>query len=266
MIMAPQSGSADDEEAGNPTSFLLLLGTVKINQDVQGLVEVFQRTGAGPATQRGYLRFVVEMCDIVGDFLKSSRLRQYGDRQSLWQKLEQFIRAVHTSLDPKSVSYTIANEARRFIECDRVSVARSHGTKFNVVAVSGSDNIDPRASTIRDLGRLATVVAATREPIWYTGSSEDMPPQIEKTLQTYVDQSHSKMVAVLPLKKHTDEVASTPGQKQVLPEVVGALVVENVEDNRVDMAMKQRVDVVAQHSSSALGNAEEHHGLFLMPV
>ena len=265
-MISPQSGAPDDEEAGNPTDYLVLLGPIKIDQQVQGIVEVFQRPGAGPATQRGYLRFVVEMCEIVGDFLKSRRLRNFTDRESLWQKLEGFIGAVHIGLDPRATSYTIANEARRLIECDRVSVARRIGTKYRIQAVSGSDNIDPRASTVRDLGRLATAVAATRDPIWYTGSSEDLPPQIENALQAYIDQSHSKMVAVLPLKKNTAEAAPEPGQRKPPLEVVGALVVENIEDNRVDAPMRQRVDVVVQHSSSALANAEEHNSLFLMPV
>ena len=265
-LIPPQSGVPDDEEAGNPTDYLVLLGPVKIEQQVQGIVEVFQRPGAGPATQRGYLRFVLEMCEIVGDYLKSRRLRSFTDRESLWQKLEGFISAVHVGLDPNATSYTIANEARRLIECDRVSVARRSGGKYRVTAVSGSDNIDPRASTVRDLGRLATAVAATRDPIWYTGNSEDLPPQIENSLQSYLDQSHSKMVAVLPLKKTTDEAAPAPGQKKVLPEVVGVLIAENIEDNRVDVAMRQRVEVVVQHSSRALGNAEEHNSLFLMPI
>ena len=265
-MIPPHSGAPDDEEAGNPTDFLVLLGPVMIEQEVQGIVEIFQRPGAGPATQRGYLRFVVEMCEIVGDYLKSRRLRNFTDRESLWEKLEGFIRAVHIGLDPRATAYTIANEARRLIECDRVSVARRTGTKYRITAVSGSDNIDPRASTVRDLGRLASAVAATREPVWYTGNSDDMPPQIENALQSYLDQSHSKMVAVLPLKKETDDAPPAPGEKQTVPEVVGALVVENIEDNRVNPAMRQRVDVVVQHSSSALANAEEHNSLFLMPV
>jgi hypothetical protein len=266
LMMAPHSGSVDDEEAGNPTDYLLLLGAVKIDQNVKGAVEIFQRPGAGPATQRGYLRFLVEMCEIVSDYLKSRELRNFSDRQTLWQKLEKFISAVHASLDPKDATYTIANEARRLIECDRVSVARRHGNNYRVVAVSGSDNVDPRASTIRDLGHLATVVAKSREPTWYTGSSEDMPPQIEDALQTYIDQSHSKMIAALPLKQPEDPTPPAPGKRRSPPEVVGMLLVENIEDNRVNPSMRQRVDVVVEHSSSALANAEEHNGLFLMPV
>ena len=30
---------------------------------------------------------------------------------------------MHTSLKPKTVAYTVANDGRQFVECDRVSVA-----------------------------------------------------------------------------------------------------------------------------------------------
>ncbi len=37
----------------------------------------------------------------------------------------------------KDTAYTIVNEGRRLIECDRVSVAMLKGTKAKVVAISG---------------------------------------------------------------------------------------------------------------------------------
>ncbi|MEE9603646.1 MAG: biotin/lipoyl-binding protein, partial [Thermoguttaceae bacterium] len=44
------------------------------------------------------------------------------------------------------------------------------------------------------------------------------------------------------------------------------IIVEQIEDSRVPGSMVQRVDVVAQHSATALGNAMEHQSLFLMPL
>ena len=264
MLMPPQSGPPDDDEAGNPTDYLLLLGVIKIDQEVQGLVEIFQRPGAGPTTQHGYLRFVREMCEIFGDYLKSRRLKHFTDRQSLWTQVEKFLSTVHCSLDPQQTAYTIVNEGRRLIQCDRVSVALRHGGKYRVEAVSGTETIDRRATTVKDLGSLATAVAATGDPIWYTGSCEDMPPQIEEALQQYVDQSHSKMVAVVPLTQIVDVDESNDDPQRA--NVVGTLIVENIEDNRVDHALRQRVVVVSQHSGSALANAHEHHSLFLLPL
>ena len=168
------------------------------------------------------------------DFLKSHQLRHFSDRQVLWSRLEDFTRTVHASLEPLETAYTIANEGRRLIECDRVSVAIRKGNRCVIEAVSGQDVFDKRSNTIRLLARLASAVVATGEPIWYTGDTRDMAPQVEEAVQEYVDESHSKTVAVLPL------AASAAGRGGRSREAagaaeppIGALIVEQIEDSRL---------------------------------
>ena len=104
-----------------------MLAPLRTELEVVGVVEVLQRSDTGPAIQRGYLRFLLDMCELASDFLKSRQLRHFSDRQVLWSRLEDFTRAVHASLEPLETAYTIANEGRRLIECDRVSVAIRKG-------------------------------------------------------------------------------------------------------------------------------------------
>ena len=59
-LIPPHSGSSNTDQAGNPTEYLLIVGPLKIDQNVVGLVEILQRPGAGPTTQRGYLRFLTQ--------------------------------------------------------------------------------------------------------------------------------------------------------------------------------------------------------------
>ena len=80
MLIPPRSGAGDDTEAGNPTDFLLVLGPLKTELEVIGVIEIFQRPDAGPATQKGYLRFLEQMCDLAGDFFKSRQLRRFDDQ------------------------------------------------------------------------------------------------------------------------------------------------------------------------------------------
>ena len=208
MLVPPHSGpgqtrshSIDETPAANPTEFLLVLGLLKTDLETVGLVEIFQRAEAGPSTQKGYLRFLMQMCELAGDFLKSHQLRHFSDRQTLWTQLEDFTRAVHASLDPREAAYTIANEGRRLIECDRVSVAIRKGKKCKIEAISGQDLFDKRSNTVRLLGKLATAVVASGDAVWYTGDTRDLPPQVEDAVQEYVDEAHSKTVAVLPLRR-----------------------------------------------------------------
>ena len=268
MLVPPRSGAGDDAEAGNPTDFLLVLGALKTELEVVGVIEVFQRPDAGPTTQKGYLRFLKQMCDLAGDFFKSRQLRHFGDRQILWTQLEEFTRGIHVNLDPRDTAYTIANEGRRLIECDRVSVAIRKGKKCRIEAVSGQDLFDKRSNTVRLLGKLATAVVASGETVWYTGDTSNMAPQVEDAVQEYVDESHSKMVAVMPLSRPQPELEEEddPDKRDPPRPPFAALIVEQIEDSRVPQRTVQRVEVVARHSCTALANALEYNSLFLMPL
>ena len=267
-VVPPHSGAAGDDQGGNPTEFLLVLAPLKAAEETVGVVEVFQRPNTRPATQKGYLRFLMEMCDRAGEFFKTHQLRHFTDRQVLWTQLEDFARGVHASLDPRDTAYTVANDGRRLIECDRVSVAIRKGRRCHVEAVSGQDLFDKRSNTVRLLGRLATVVVASEEPVWYTGDTSNLPPQVEDAMQEYVDESHSKTVAVLPLKRPqpVGEEEEDPDKRPKPEPPIGALIVEQIEDVRVPQKMVQRVEVVCEHSSIALANSLEHNNLFLMPL
>jgi hypothetical protein len=266
MLVPPHSGSGEEGEAGNPTEFLLVIGPLGTDLEKVGLVEIFQRSDTAANVQDGYLRFLLQMCKLAAGFLKSHQLRHLSDRQVLWSRLEEFARGVHASLEPIQTAYTIANEGRRLIECDRVSVAIRRGKRCTIEAVSGQDVFDKRSNTVRLLGRLATAVVATGDPVWYAGDTRDLAPQVEDALQEYVDEAHSKMIAVLPLGRPKPDHEAEPDEREAAEPPIGALVVEQIEDNRVAPALAQRIDVVCRHSSSALANAMEHQGLFLMPL
>ncbi len=272
LLVAPHSGSAmgvddgDEHAAANPTDYLLVLVPVHNDQGPQGVVEVFQRPGARPATQRGYLRFMQQTCDLAGEFLRGRRLRHLAEKQSLWEQLESFTRTAHETLDVREAAYTIANEGRRLIGCDRVSVAIQRGSRCTVEAVSGQDTFDKRSNVVTLLNRLARAVTKTGEDVWYTGDTSNLAPQVEKTLDAYVDESHTKSMAILPLVKPDRAVQEGQPNEQTRREVIGALIVEQMVDTTPSDGFAQRVEVVRTHSATAIANALEHHSLFLMPL
>ncbi|HUE71147.1 MAG TPA: efflux RND transporter periplasmic adaptor subunit [Pirellulaceae bacterium] len=261
LLIPPQSGAAADEVA-NPTDHLLILAPLRLEQETVGVVEVFQRPGGGPATQRGYARFLAQMCDLATDYLKSQKLRELADRQELWQQLEGFLHAIHRSLDLRTTSYAIANEGRRLIGCDRLSLALGDASGARITTVSGLDSIDRRASEVRRLGLLARAVLRTGEPLWHTGDDGELPPQIDDQLQPYLDQSHARMIAVLPLFPPGKEGVSETLRRRPL----GALIVEQLGDSRISPSIRSRASTVAQHSAAALAHALEHHNLPLLPL
>lgn len=266
--------SSDERGAGNPTRQLLVIHPLGHDNQVEGLLEIFQRADTQPATQRGYLQFVKQMCDLASEWFKNRKLRDLGDRSSLWAQADQFSRQVHESLDVRETCYTIVNEGRRLLGCDRVTVAILRQGSCIVEAVSGQDTIDNRSNVVTLLGKLATRVVKSGEPLWYGGSTEDLPPQIEEAIEDYVDQSYTKSLAVIPLREPKQTEAGAPGTGgQVAVEelshtgrIIGALVIEQIESDIPRDILAPRLDLVYEHSARALSNSISHNSLFLMPL
>ena len=268
QLVPPMSGPGDEEAGGNPTTSLLVLSPLNNDGKVEGIVEIFQRSDSPPATQRGYLRFVDQMAELAGEWLKTQKLKQFSDKTSLWAQADHFSRLIHESLDLRETSYSVANEGRRLIGCDRVSVAIKKGRKCYVEAVSGQDTLENRSNIVAGLGKLSTKVIATEEPLWYEGSTEDLPPQIEHAIEDYVEESYAKSISVLPVRRPlSGEPSGTQNTEQTPQgEVIGALIVEQIESDLPRNIVAPRLDLVYEHSARALANSMDHSNLFLMPV
>ena len=254
-----KSGGTDPNRPGNPTDFLIVASPLSVDGTPEGLVEVFHNASAAPVVQQGYERFLNQVCELGASFLKNRRLRGLVDRQHLWSRLESFTRQVHTSLKTSSVAYTVANDGRRLIGCDRVSVALRHGRKMRIEAISGQDVVDRRANLTQLMATLVDSVVFAGEPLTYTGSTEDLPPRIEEALRDYVDEGSSKAVFVMPLKE-------TPTDPEAESRYFGALVVEQIEDNQPEPQLRELAEIVVRHSETALYNSQRYQRVFLLPV
>ena len=262
-VLVPPLASNSSNQGGNPTEHLLVVGPLKIDGRLVGLVEIFQRAGAGPTTQRGYLRFVLQMCDIASEFLSNQRLRSYEQQEKMWHRLEQFVQSVHAGLDTQQTTYAIANESRRLAECDRVSVGLMHGRRCVIKAVSGLDSIERRSEQVKTLHRLATAVVKTGREMWFDGTSTSLAPQLEKRVHDHVDKSHARMIAVLPLLKSAGDSKEESMKKR---KPVGALIIEQLSDAEISPELKARAEVIVGHSEVALTNCLDHQSIFLLPL
>jgi multidrug efflux pump subunit AcrA (membrane-fusion protein) len=268
VIAQPSSGPTKAGGASNPTELLVVLAPLIVEQQAQGVVEIFQRPGGAPSAQRGYVRFLMQMCELACGYLKSRRLRQLEENQTLWKQIEGLVGVLYASLDVRETAYAIVNEGRRMIGCDRVSLAIKCGGRCQIEAVSGLDTIDRRAAEVHSLARLAEAVLQTGEPLWSDGSDEDLPPQIQEPLQSYLDRSHARLVAVLPLGQFSEEQAESAerhGERSLQP-LIGALIVEQLREASLTETLRTRSQIVAHHSSGSLANAIEHSSLFLLPL
>ena len=255
-LSPPQSGTADSDQAANPTELAVILSPWSF-EDSSGVVEVFQRPGASPSAQQGCLRFLSAICELVTDFHRNRQLRGFRQRIEQLGRFEQFTERVHRTLDLTSTAYEIANEGRRLIGCDRLSVAVLQRRRWRVLAISGVDSVNRRANAVRHLERLAKAVTTAGEPVWYDGAAADLAPEIEERLGAYVDESHARALVLLPLAAPHGEGPLDEEEHREPPRVVGALVVEQFRGG-LDERLRAGVDVIRNHSASALANAIEY--------
>lgn len=255
---APESRPTHGDDSANPTEFLVLACPWAVDGDWAGVVEVFQRAGAGPEAERGYLHFLQAMCELLADFHRNRQLRELRQRAAQWRELDQFAEQVHRGLDLEATAYTIANEGRRVLGCDRVSVLVCRSGGCRLLAVSGVDVVERRASLVRALEQLSSAVAGCGEPLWHSRSTVERPPEIESRLAAYLDESPARAMAVVPLKSAETSRAddASDGSPPGRPETLAVLVVEQFR-GEFDERTPTAVSALLGHSATALANAME---------
>ena len=202
-ILAPRA--RDTDGLRNPTEQLLVTAPIGTRDTCLGIIEIFQRSTLHPAVQRGNLRLLEMLREIAVDYHRNRELTVLRDRETERTALTEFSLAVHQCTGLQDTAYAIANEGRRVLQCDRVSVIHWRGTKAKVVAVSGVDTIDLRANAIQQLTQLAGIVRHTQEPIWFQTNSSSASPEVDEALQAYADEQHVRALAVVPLVANIDD-------------------------------------------------------------
>ena len=204
-----------------------------------------------------------DLCDLAASYLKNRQMRQMMSQQRLWNQLEGFTHQIHASLDLRESAYAVANDGKRLVGCDRLSVALKIGGRVMVEAVSGQEVVEHRANLIRELTRLCKVVVKSGEDLVYTGNTEGFSPDIRDALELYVDESGAKTVIITLLHKpETEQQAGATKEKVAF----GCIIAEQIGDELAPTDAHARTEVVARHAATALWNAQEHDKIFMLPV
>ena len=265
QIIPPGAVIEGVPQAYNPTGQTLIIAPLVVDKQVVGLLEILMDPNRRAAQQKSTLRFVGDLCDLAGNYLKNRQMRQMMSQQGLWNQLEGFTHHVHGSLDLKETAYSVVNDGKRLVGCDRLSVALKLAGRTMVEAVSGQEVVEQRSNLVRDLTKLCKVVIRSGEDLIYTGNTEGFAPDIRDALEIYVDESGSKVVVVTLL--HKPEEDEGPDQKEHKEKVAyGCLVAEQIGDEVAPTDMHARTEVVSRHASTALWNSHEHHKIFLKPL
>src|SRR5260370_20088000 len=125
-----------------------------VDKQVGGLLEILMDPTRKAAEQKSTLRFVGDLCDLAGQYLKNRQMRQMMSQQRLWNQLETFTHAIHGSLELKEACFAVVNDGKRLVGCDRLSVALKVGGRTMIEAVSGQEGVGQPANLIPELHKL----------------------------------------------------------------------------------------------------------------
>ena len=257
-IIPPGAAVEGVPNAGNPTGYSLIIAPLTVDKQVVGLVEILMDPTRRAAQQKSTLRFVGDLCDLAGQYLKNRQMRQMMSQQRLWNQLETFTHGIHGSLDLKEACFAVVNDGKRLVACDRLSVALKVGGRTMIEAVSGQEVVEQRANLIRELTKLCKAVIRSGEDLVYTGNTDGFAPDLRDCLEAYVDESGSKAVIVTLL--HKPETDATKDKV-----AFGCIVAEQIGDEMAPTDAHARCEVVSRHASTALWNASEYDRA-LLPI
>ncbi len=256
----------------NPFADHLMLVPVVRDQRVLGVIELVIFAHSPLEQQQGNLQILARFASLVGQWLATKSMKHVQRRGDLLSQVDRFAKEIHSSIDLRETCYAIANETRLFLKCDRVGVLTARDKRCKLVAVSGQATIDTRASLVVALTELVQAVLITGEPLLYEGQPLDLPPQVEKLLENYLDESFAKGLLIVPLATPVDTESIQTGILTDIREPtpnsarLGALVIEQFEGDQAIADVSKEYDALLDHIRIALGNAVDHHNVPLLPL
>ncbi|MGB7347436.1 MAG: HlyD family efflux transporter periplasmic adaptor subunit [Pirellulaceae bacterium] len=201
----------------------------------------------------------IEPADASND-LDAKKTAEINKRQ-----LDEFSLAIHQSLDPSETANTVANEVRRILGSDRVSVFYRHGNRFRCTAISGQPSVNRRSNTVVAVTKLVNMVSRTGREFWFP-TDNAIPPQIDAPLSDYVAISMSRSLAVVPIAKRGPTAAPNPIDETKIPKIIACLVIEQVARQWNQTDVESSIQTVCRHSGEAIRNAQQVQSIFLYPV
>ncbi len=250
----------------------IVLASVRQNESVE-IIELFFPQGSDADVYQSHSETLNNFCQIAADSdLPDETVTQGPPRTTAPSvkkispsQLDNYVHQVHRSLDPTETSQRIVNEARRLLDCDRVSVVQIKGGRCKIKSISGQPSINNRSNTVQLLRQLCDRVLPTRQSFWYP-SDKQLPVEIETPLQNYLAIAVTRSLIVEPIFDRPPEQQERPDIVNKQPRLIGGLVIENCKQEWTKDSVSQAMDVAVRHASDAYRNAHTHRQLLFYPV
>lgn len=234
-------------------SHWVVAAPVQVEQQTWGILAIYFAEEMPAAVQEGFIRFVAEVARIAGQYQQRQQIAGWRQGRDQWRGYADYSLAVHRGWSLKQVAFEVANEGRRYVGCDRVSVALLTGRRCKLLAVSGIDAVHKHANLVRKLEKLTKAVIKSRQPLLVGDQEVELPPQIEKLLQDYLDEGATRSLAIVPLFHPQD---SDQEEKRSPGAPFGATICEQFRSSDLELPVEV-LQSLNQHASLALSRAKK---------
>lgn len=246
-----------------------LLYPLRLGTSTCGVVLLVLPTDAGRTEQAVAQRALVPLCDYAAEYIyrfERAAAAAAGSHSAVTggglaaDSPQRFARDVHASLDATQTATVVANETRRLIGCDRVSVCYIRGSRAEAAAFSGQDRFDRRSQLVRLLEDLSAAVAHSGRPLQVPHGNEPLASPVERALQAYVDETQARQLAVWPIHDGADDGGSNDAATSDEPngEVVAVVVLEQIAAQTGNADRLDRFELLRPHATQALINARRY--------
>jgi hypothetical protein len=241
-------------EAGvNESPHTLLFVPIIPTEKVEAVLLLISPAQVDPRAVRGYLGFVVGLCEQAGGFLLRSRMDTLIAQMSRAERVRQYMSALHSGLDPRRTCYALANYGQELLGVYRCSAGtfNSRG-KFRMQSVSGLESVAVQSSFIKAISEIARQVCRNDKVLLVDNpdaarTATDDEDDLLTAARVYMLQASSTVLGVFPIKWDK--------------RVVGAFVVEKAQDEPIDEAQRQQIEAMLIEAGSAMSNSLAHRGL-----
>ena len=248
----------DGTEAANYTAYPIVLSPILTDQgSCYGLLEVWLDAHGDAKLRELHLGFITTMSGYATNYLRNNTALRNTIQEQVFTQLEAFSRQIHASLNPTEVAFLVANEGRRLIGCDRISVGVRYGRHTTIEAVSGSDIVEKASVQVKKMRELFDSVLDWNERLVYRGVRDTtLPAGVLTALDAYLAESNAKLLVLQPLHDEREHIKDK--EKETRFDLArSALLLEAFEPQEMIDPMMQRFGIISGHAASALYNAAE---------
>ena len=261
-------------KSSDATMPLLMVG--KFNYDGTHLVELLlPRTGPD---DKQLMNAFTGLLKVIGGAVESMPNSGWSNEanhpsgaksttlQLTQEQIGDYLNTIHNSIDRSATCSNVANETRRLLECDRVSIVLRQRGRFRLFSISGQPSINRRSNTTKLIEKLAQRILKTGQSFWYP-NEQDVPTQISEVLDEYLSISATRSLVVEPIYEKVEESVTDPEsleRKRNL--VVGGIIYEHCHELWEGPQIEAALNLTNRHGGNAIRNAKQHHSLFMYPV